>query len=643
MSSTLSPISTYLSIVKDEPAAVLKMVESDKTVDRTVDAFAADSVDIASPTDLLASKNQAALAVVLGAYNMSGQSTETGLLRKLLTQDPSVSGSLVRSLGSADDLNFVQAMSDRSTVSIGFGAPTAASLATGGGTASAISFNNLAWSSADSALTAASPATSWSYVLDDGSASASIAAALTTALQSTGTTADPVTASYSVDATTGAIVGSSGAPAITTSTDSGGNTVYGIALATSSSGAVVRSANVVAVNASTAAVTPATATPLLAAAMQATGFDVSANASGTLSITNPLSNGTLSLSTDSYTKYVGTTPSAVSTGQNILSLGRAGLGLAAGDVLTSGGSEIGTVKSVDAVGNVTLAANASTPLAAGAEIDVAIGAGVSNVGTSVAPTSAAAAGSTTLALGSGAAGLQAGQILTDGSSVLGVVRSVDRFGNVTLQAGLTAAVTAGQALTAIPNVANAQTSALSDQSNVDTIITNYETNQYESQEDKQIPGMGDALYFTRTMPTITSINQLMSDPRLLAVITTNLGISSTSYGELSFTQQQALITSKVNLASLSKPATLQHYVEQYLALSTTKIPTGSADANDAEALFSGQEQAAEDASTPDTDGGTGLLSALYPTSNSGIGVLSALYPSATSDDGLSSVLSAIYA
>ena len=73
------------------------------------------------------------------------------------------------------------------------------------------------------------------------------------------------------------------------------------------------------------------------------------------------------------------------------------------------------------------------------------------------------------------------------------------------------------------------------------------------------------------------------------------------------------------------------------------IPTGSADANDAEALFAGQQQAQQDADTPDTDGGTGLLSALYPTSNSGIGVLSALYPTASSSDGLDGILSAVYA
>ena len=64
------------------------MVKSDPGLQRTVSSFEADTVSITSPSALLAAKNQDALQVVLGAYNMSGASTETGLLNKLLTQDP---------------------------------------------------------------------------------------------------------------------------------------------------------------------------------------------------------------------------------------------------------------------------------------------------------------------------------------------------------------------------------------------------------------------------------------------------------------------------------------------------------------------------------------------------------------------------
>ena len=648
MSSSLSgtsPISTYLSIVKNESAAVTANLKTDTTVQQTIKAFDNDVVDIKSPTDLLNPKNQAALTVVLGAYNMSAESNETGLLKQLLTQDPSVSGSLVKSLGNSDDLHFVQGMTGRVTISIDPGSSTAGSFSASGSAASTVSLNNLAWSTADSALTTASPATTWSFVLDDGSASASVAKALTTALQSTGTSADPVTASYSVDPTTGQIEGSAGAPAITTSQDGAGNTVYNIALATNASGQTVRSANIVAVAApvsTTDAIDPPDANFLLVSAMKAAGFNATYDSAGGISVVNPVANGPLSLSPQSDTKYVGKLTQAITTDDNVVPLGAAGIGLTAGSVLTSGGSAIGTVKSVDAAGDVTLTGPSSLALAQGAEIDVAIGAGVTNVGVSVTASADASAGTTTLALGAGGQGMVAGQILTDGNAVIGVVKSVDQFGNVTLNAGLAQSVSAGDTISVIPTVSDSTTPALSVASNVSSIVSQYETNQFETQQDKLNPGMADALYFTRTMPSVTSINQLMSDPRLLDVVTTVLGISS-NYGSLPFDQQQALITSKVNLQTLSNPSALQHYAEQFLALNGSNIPQGDPSANVALQLATIGSQSDSDSDNDTPGGGANLLSALYPSSSSSLGLFSALYPSSSSDDGLSGLFSAIYA
>ncbi len=625
--SGLSPITSYLSIVKNEQGQVAQYVKETPSVRRTVAAFTSDTVNITSAADLLDSKNQSALQVVLGAYNMSGQSTQTGLLRKLLTQDPSASNSLVRELGSASDLDFVKAMTDRSTISMSFGASSDASFTAGGSAASAVSVNNLSWSQPDSALTAAAPARSWSYVLDDGTGAASIAAALTTALQSTGTTADPVTASYGVGAS-GAIVGSDGAPAVTTSTDGAGNTVYSLTLASSAGGAAIRTADVIGVKAPAAAagaqgantLTAAGATALLSRALTATGFTVVSDPAGQtgsgLSIVNPISNSTLSLSSTSFSSFVATAPREIMTSQDMLPLGTSGLALKAGQVLLSGGDEIGTVQSVDAVGNVTLAANSAVDVAAGDPISVAIGAGLNHIGLQLTAPTAASTSGNTLALGQDAATLQAGQILTDGSSVVGVIKSVDKAGNVTLRANLATAVTAGDTLGVVPAVTNTQTAALADAGNVGTILSNYETNQYEAQEGQQIPGMDSALYFTRTMPTITSITQLMSDPTLLKVVTTNLGIADT-YGTLPFAEQESLLTKDVKLSSFSNPATLQHYAEQFLALTGEQSVGGGIDP--ALAILGGGSS---------DDPGTSLFSALYPsdTTGSGLsGMLAALY------------------
>ncbi len=625
MSSTvsgLSPITTYLSIVKNEAKQAALMVKTDPATQRAVSGFLADTVNISSPTDLLGSKNHSALQVVLGAYNMSGMSTETGLLKKLLTQDPSATGSLVKSLGSTNYLNFVSAMSNRTMVSMDFGDSTANSFVTSGAAASSISFNNLGWGTANASLTAAVPAESWSYVLNDGTAAASIAAALTTAVQSVGTAADPVTSSYTVDAG-GAIVGSSDAPAIGTTTDSAGNTVYSLALATSSTGAPIRIANVISVAApapassTTTPMTAAAATSLLSRALTAYGFNIAATGTSGLNLINPITNSVLSVAPRAYTSYAGTTAREITTSTAMLSLGSAASNLTVGQTLLSGASEIGTIKSIDPVGNVTLTASSLVAVAANAVISVAMGVGVSNIGTQITTTGATTTVDSMLALGAPAKGVRAGQIITDGSNVVGIVKSVDNYGNVTLQANSAVAIAAGDTLSVLPQVSNQKIPALLDTSDTAAIYSQYEINQYEAAEGKLIPGMDSALYFTRKMPAITSINALMSDATLLKVVTTNMGISA-NYGVLPFDAQVALLTKKVKLSDFNTPAKLQAYAERYLV--NTALNASSANAIDPNLVIL---QGGPSASSTD------LMSALYPSSgkstDSLLNMLSSLY------------------
>ena len=630
----LSPITSYLSIIKDESAQVAQYVKATPSVQRTAAAFQSDTLSITSPADILSSKNQAALQVVLGAYNISGQSTESGLLRQLLTQDPSASNSLVRQLANADDLDFVRALTDRTTVSLNFGDPETAGFTAGGGAASQISVNNLSWSQANSSLTAVAPAESWSYVLNDGTGAASIAAALTTALQSTGTAANPVTASYSVNAS-GTIVGSAGAPSVSVGVDSAGNVTASLTLATDKTGHPIRIANVVGINVPASAgisgagspttLTASTATTLFAGALTATGFNVvqsaGTGASG-LSIVNPISNGSLSLSTTSFSSFAATASREIFTSQNVLPLGASGLALRPGQILLSGGNEIGTIKSVDAVGNVTLTANAATAVNAGSPISVAIGAGLSHIGIQIKAQAAAGTNSATIVLGPAGIVVQAGQIITDGSKVVGIVKSVDASGNATLQANLANPVAAGDTLGVISKVTDTQTAALADAGNVSTILSQYETSQYEAQQGKQTPGLDTALYFTRIAPSITSINQLMSDPTLLKVVTTDLGVADT-FGQLPFDEQQALLTKKLDVSSFGKPASVQQYAEQYLALTSEQAASGGNAVDPALAILTGGS------SSVSPDFGANLFSALYPSSganSSGLtGVLAALY------------------
>jgi Protein of unknown function (DUF1217) len=99
---------------------------------------------------------------------------------------------------------------------------------------------------------------------------------------------------------------------------------------------------------------------------------------------------------------------------------------------------------------------------------------------------------------------------------------------------------------------------------VNAIVTAYKTNNFEAGVNTQTPGLQNALYFTRIAPSITSLTQLQSDPSLLAVAVTGVGLPLTAYDNLSFTQQTTLLTQKLKIADLQKPAYVQHLAELYL-------------------------------------------------------------------------------
>ncbi len=120
--------------------------------------------------------------------------------------------------------------------------------------------------------------------------------------------------------------------------------------------------------------------------------------------------------------------------------------------------------------------------------------------------------------------------------------------------------------------------------NVSTIASQYLTNQFETNQNKSSPGMEDALYFTRTASSITSVNALMSDPTQLNVVETVLGLDPTQFGALDFDQQQAIITKDVNLKSFSSASSIQRYAEQYLAINEMNPPS-SAPSWGVESLF----------------------------------------------------------
>ncbi|MFT8719366.1 DUF1217 domain-containing protein [Acetobacter sp.] len=111
-------------------------------------------------------------------------------------------------------------------------------------------------------------------------------------------------------------------------------------------------------------------------------------------------------------------------------------------------------------------------------------------------------------------------------------------------------------------------SLFSDQSTVDSIVTKYEEKSYETslESSKSTSGVGNALYFTRTMTSSMTLNDIMSDSTLLKVVETVSGFNPTQFGVLDFDEQKRLLTKTVKLSDFSTPEKIQQYAERYLTI-----------------------------------------------------------------------------
>ncbi|MBV1836262.1 DUF1217 domain-containing protein [Acetobacter estunensis] len=112
------------------------------------------------------------------------------------------------------------------------------------------------------------------------------------------------------------------------------------------------------------------------------------------------------------------------------------------------------------------------------------------------------------------------------------------------------------------------TSPFADSSTVETLAAKYEETQYESslEDSDSTSGVGNALYFTRTMTSSMTLNDIMSDSSLLKVVETVSGYNPTQFGALDYDEQKRLLSKKVDLSDFSTPAKVQKYAEQYLTM-----------------------------------------------------------------------------
>ena len=106
---------------------------------------------------------------------------------------------------------------------------------------------------------------------------------------------------------------------------------------------------------------------------------------------------------------------------------------------------------------------------------------------------------------------------------------------------------------------------LSTASGVNAAIAGYQQNSFDTSVGTDSTSLQEALYFTQNAKGATTIYQLMADPALLNVVTTALGIPA-AFGNLTFDQQVAILTPRVDMKQFQTTAGVAKFVNQYLAM-----------------------------------------------------------------------------
>ena len=147
-------------------------------------------------------------------------------------------------------------------------------------------------------------------------------------------------------------------------------------------------------------------------------------------------------------------------------------------------------------------------------------------------------------------------------------------------------------------MAQFKTSPFANKANVDAVVKALGTQNYEASEDMQAPGMADALYFKRSIGTLTTVSQLMADPRLLKIaqVATNM---PDQFGTLDYSFQVKLLSKQITMKNFQSSAYVDKFVGRYLTIASATTATLT-DTTGALSILSGSGSA------------TNILGALLP-------------------------------
>jgi hypothetical protein len=111
-----------------------------------------------------------------------------------------------------------------------------------------------------------------------------------------------------------------------------------------------------------------------------------------------------------------------------------------------------------------------------------------------------------------------------------------------------------------------------------SIANLYATNSWETSQDTVTPGLSNALAFKTQASTISSVDQILGNPTMRAVVTTALGIpEQIAFQDLN-AQEQAISTRLGSLSQFQDPAFVSSFVQKYLianAANASSSPSSS--------------------------------------------------------------------
>ena len=112
-----------------------------------------------------------------------------------------------------------------------------------------------------------------------------------------------------------------------------------------------------------------------------------------------------------------------------------------------------------------------------------------------------------------------------------------------------------------------------------TIANSYAQVAWQATQDTVTPGLTKALSFKANASTITSVDQILGDPTMRAVVTTALGIPQ-QIAFQSINAQETAISSRVDIKQFQDPKFVETFIQRYLIANSANAASSASSTPD---------------------------------------------------------------